>query len=394
MNNKSVKSIDPAKCNGCGECQSICDVGAIIMLPDEEGFLSPSVNMEKCIQCGKCVEFCPVMGNPTKKANPLEVYACQTKDATFLLEATAGGLFPTLAAYIIDVGGVVYGAVYDENMNVVHIGINSKQDIVCFSGSKYVQSNTTTVFSEVKAALQNGRKVLFSGTPCQVDSLIRFCGDELSANLYTIDVVCYGVPSVKLFRAYLDKLEKKHKAKVTDFRFRDKHTYGWSHTTVVRFVNNKGEYKIIEEPDYRKIEYFRMFSQRDCFRRSCYYCQYNTIERVSDFTTGNFWGIENISNTFDTYKGVSMLLVNTDKGRKLFEKIQDGLIIERRSVEEAIRANDALVKTSFYHHDRNNIYKYFCSKGFSKTIRKFYSNFSARTILYKLYHLKHKILRK
>ena len=137
-----------------------------------------------------------------------------------------------------------------------------------------------------------------------------------------------------------------------------------------------------------------MFSQRDCFRKSCYACSYNTIERASDFTTGNFWGIEKISTSFDTYKGVSMLLINTKKAEQIFEQIKEELFIERRSVEEAVLANDALVKGSVYPPDRDDIYRCFEKSGFSKMIRKFYSAFSKRRILSNLYHFKKKILKK
>lgn len=376
-------------CCGCGACEAVCPKGAISMAPNEEGFLFPHIDRERCVSCGACTNVC--QENPEVKCllnSAEQVYACQAKDQKLLLEATAGALFPVLAEYVIEQGGYVYGAVYNDCMEVVHIGVKSKDDLIRFNGSKYVQSNTSGVFESVYANLEAGHMVLFSGTPCQIAALRLFCANVSQEKLITIDVVCYGVPSPKVFRAYLDVVEKKYRAKVTDFRFRDKHTYGWSHTTVIAMKKDNGEQLIIEQPDYYKIKYYRMFAHRDCFRKTCYSCRFNILERCSDFTTGNFWGIENISNAFDVKLGVSMLLINSEKGKQIFEKIKDRLRLEERMVEDAIRANDALVKGSKYPQDRDAIYRCFVTYGFSKTIRKFYSKLSKRQIVYRLYKIK------
>ncbi len=383
----------PQKCCGCGACYAKCSEGAISMIPDEEGFLFPSVDEARCISCGKCLDVCHLAEEKEfKKAEPTAVYACQALDQSVLVEATAGGLFPTLAEFVIACGGVVYGAAYNSNMEVVHVGVQNKEDLQRFSGSKYIQSNTNQIFGEILEHLKNGRTVLFSGTPCQIDALLRFCNGRHTENLITIDVVCYGVPSPKLFRAYIKKVEKKYHGSVEDFRFRDKHTYGWSHTTVIKVRKKSGEIVTVEQPDYREIAYFKMFSYRDCFRKSCYVCPYNTIERCSDFTTGNFWGIENISTAFNTTLGVSMLLVNTEKGQQLFDKIKNQMQVEQRTVQEAIQANDALIKTSVYPQYRDAIYETFIKKGFTKTMRKYYSKTSVRNLLAFAYRVKCELL--
>ena len=395
MKNNTARFEDlQKKCCGCGACCAECPEAAISMIPDEEGFLFPAVDETRCISCGKCLEVCQLSAAKEEKREPLAVYACQALDQQVLIEATAGGLFPTLAEFVIGCGGVVYGAAYNAKMEVVHVGVQTKEGLSKFSGSKYVQSNVTEVFGEIRAHLENGRTVLFSGTPCQIYALRRFCANVNTDNLITIDVVCYGVPSAKLFRAYIEKLEKKFRGRVEDFRFRDKHTYGWSHTTVIKIHKKTGETVTVEQPDHRKIAYYKMFSYRDCFRKSCYSCPYNTIQRCSDFTTGNFWGIENISTAFDTTKGVSMLLINTQKGQQIFQRIKNKMQIEQRTLQEAIQANDALIKTVAYPEHRDGIYKTFAKNGLTKTMQKYYSAISVRNLIAIAYRVKCKLFGK
>ena len=225
---------------------------------------------------------------------------------------------------------------------------------------------------EVKAELEKGRIVLFSGTPCQVAAVKTLCKEFVGKSLLTMDVVCYGVPSPGLFRAFLDTIEKKNQAKVVDYRFRDKHKNGWSHTTVITMVDADGNTMQYDEEDYSRIPYYKMFGSRNCFRKECYNCQYNTIERISDFTTGNFWNIEKMTDAFDTKNGVSMLLLNTDLAQNIFEKIADRYQVIDMTLEQAIQANDALVHTCKYPSDRDAIYCCFARQGFDSMFQKYY----------------------
>lgn len=365
------------------------------MLPNEEGFLMPSVNGELCNECGSCTVICPF---ETKKESKPEVeqkvFACQATEQKLLIEATAGGVFPVLARWILNNEGVVFGAAYDKKMNVVHRAATKLEDLKAFNGSKYVQSDSSDAIVEAKKYLQNGRCVLFSGTPCQIYALNRFCEDISTAKLYTMDVVCYGVPSPGLFRAYVDIIEKNHNAKVIDFRFRDKHKNGWSHTTVITLQKPDGGITYIEESDYSKIAYYKMFGSRNCFRKSCYHCLFNTISRVSDITTGNFWGIEKISRAFDAHLGVSMAILNTRKGIQLFGAVQSEMIQEVHSVDEAIRANDALEKGCTPSKQRDMIYRYFTKKGFSKTSDRFYTLNHRKALRVGLSKIKQALLKK
>ena len=374
MNIKSQNGI-LRTCTGCGICQAVCTSKAIVMRANEEGFLYPVVDTALCMECDKCYTICPISeNNANERHKSFAVYACQAKDKQLLIEATAGGLFPVLARKIIQMGGSVYGAAYNEHMKVVHQRAVDMAGVARFNGSKYVQSDISHVLESVRADLVADCKVLFSGTPCQIDALKLFCSDICSDNLYTLDVVCYGVPSPGVFASYLSSLEEKNNAKIYDYRFRDKHSNGWSHTTVVKMRDEQGSERVIEEGNYQCFPYYRMFARRDCFRRSCYTCFYANLNRCSDITTGNFWGIEKISSKFDTYLGVSMALINTKKGNDLLFSVMNEMICEQRSIDEAVAANDALVKCVPYQKRRDRIYKYFSKRGFDRMIQKYYTD--------------------
>lgn len=366
----SPKLVNSSACVGCGICALTCE--NIEMTSDEEGFLSPRIEDSSCARCRECKVICPALYDPLKTKPIQKVFAAQAKDQKLLIETTAGGLFPVLAQYILSQGGVVFGAAYDEDMRVVHRSARTMQEVAAFNGSKYVQSDVTEAVKEAKALLKDKIPVLFSGTPCQIAGLLQFCTEVEKNYLTTIDVICYGNPSPKLFRMYLDQVEKNYGGIITDYRFRDKHTYGWSHTTVIDISMNDGTLKRIEDPDFSHFSYYRMFSRRDCFRKACYSCRFNRIERVSDITTGNFWKIDNISNAFDCALGVSMVLLNTERGVQLFEKVKSEMFFEERTLQEAINGNDALVKTTEWVPWRDQIYKCLNKYGYGRVVRVFY----------------------
>lgn len=363
------------KCTGCLACVYACPLENIKIIKNEEGFLEPELKLSNCIKCNQCINTCPqLVKNKKNNFFKQKVYACQAKNKNFLLEATAGGFFPLMAKKIIEENGAVYGCCWDENMKAVHKRITTIDDIAKMSGSKYVQSDIRYVYKSINDDLKQNKKVLFSGTPCQVDAIKKICNKTNQKNLITIDVICYGVPSPELFSSYIDKLNKQYKAKVVDFRFRDKKHYGWSHTTLITFRKEDGTKFFIEEPNFRNIEYYNMFASRNCFRKSCYSCIYNNLNRVSDFTTGNYWGIEDKSSKFNSYLGVSMVIINTQKAINYFEKIKEDMIVEERTLEDAISSNDALVKGTSFPKNRNVIYKCFFKKGFNAMYKKYYKN--------------------
>ncbi|MBR2376636.1 MAG: Coenzyme F420 hydrogenase/dehydrogenase, beta subunit C-terminal domain [Clostridia bacterium] len=360
------------KCTGCGACFNTCSNNAISMIYNKEGFSYPKIDANKCLKCNKCDGVCPIVQKGESENYLQQVYACQIKDKNMLLTATAGGFFPLLAKKIIDGGGFVYGCLWSNELKAVHKGSDNVDIIKKINGSKYVQSDMIDIFKEIYLNLKKGKTVLFSGTPCQVDAVKKYCKDIDLAKLITVDVICYGVPSPKLFSAYIEKLNKRHNAKVIDFKFRDKKTYGWSHTTVITLQRSDGFIFEIEEPDHNKIDYYKMFGTRNCFRESCYNCQYNVLERVSDFTTGNYWDIEKKSSSFKFELGVSMVLINTNKAKEIFNDIKSEMIVEERTIEDAILSNDALVKGSVYPKQRKDVYRHFEKKGFDSVYKKYY----------------------
>lgn len=362
-------------CTGCGLCVSQCPQNAIVMHENKEGFLYPVIDQQKCNECGLCASACEAYKAQSRhKEKPLQVKACQTKDVKWLIESTAGGFFPTLAQWVIEQGGVVFGTAYDAEMNPIVCKATTIEEICRFNGSKYVQSDLSKALADIKKELENGKQVLFSGTPCQVAAVKTLCNEYVDNKLITMDVVCYGVPSPGLFRAFLRSMEEKMQARITDYRFRDKHKNGWSHTTVITMIGKDEKELYYEEEDYSKVPYYKMFGTRDCFRKECYACKYNTIERISDFTTGNFWGIEGMTDFFNTHNGVSMLLLNTDKARKLFEKVADRFLEMDMTLEQAITANDALVHTCRYPDNRDKLYRCFYKHGFEAMYKKFYTD--------------------
>lgn len=388
---KTIVKMNMDKCTGCSLCVQICPTQAIHMQYDREGFSAPVIDKKVCIGCDKCLSSCPNGTLSKVELVKQQVYACQAINSDLLIESTAGGFFSVLSKYVLSIGGVVFGAAYDKNMNVIHQVATDMEGVKAFNGSKYVQSDITKALGEVKMYLQEDRYVLFSGTPCQIDAVNRV-GNDLNTNrLLTMDVVCYGVPSPGLFRSYLDTEEKKHNSRVIDFRFRDKHENGWSHTTVITFERKNKTRYVLTEPNYERVPYYKMFGNRDCFRKSCYQCKYNSLQRVSDITTGNFWGIDEISKKFDSHLGVSMVITNTEKGMKSFSSIQKELICEIHTVEEAVLANPALVKGTPKPKNRNAIYRYYQKKGFEKMIKRYYSDNIYYFVRKKMSMFKHQI---
>ena len=372
-------------CTGCGLCSIQCPKDAISMLQNREGFLYPVIDKEKCVECDLCISVCEESKKQYQHKNEIpQVKACQTKDEKWLIESTAGGFFPTLAQWVIEQQGIVFGTAYNSNMIPVVCKAESVKDIYKFNGSKYVQSDLSQALTDIKAELEKGKLVFFSGTPCQVAAVKTLCKDFVGKTLVTMDVVCYGVPSPGLFRAFLNSIEQKMQVKVTDYRFRDKHNYGWSHTTVITMVDAEKKMLQYEQEDYSKIPYYKMFGCRNCFRKECYSCQYNTINRISDFTTGNFWGIEAMTDEFDVKNGVSMLLLSTDLARSIFEKVADQYQVVDMTLDQAIRANDALVHTCTYPKNRDRIYHYFYKHGFDMMYKRYYIDTPIKKVKRKL----------
>ncbi len=299
------------RCFGCSLCQNICPTNAISMKEDEKGFYKPSIDTEKCIKCNLCEKRCPI--NLPLESKPLTSFAIKIKDIQERKESASGGMFYALASRFIKDKGIVYGAIFDENFVVKHIRTDNFDGIKKMRGSKYVQSNFIGILSSIKKDLANGKKVLFTGTPCQVAAVKLFTDAD---NLYTCDIICHGVSSPRVFRDFVNSIKKKY-GQFTFLTFRDKNI-SWHGCNTTIEVNGKRVTNTLYLNVFKNIYYGHYAT-----RASCHFCNFANPNRVSDMTIGDFWGIEKIKEDFDDGYGVSLILINSKKGKEMFRSIDN-----------------------------------------------------------------------
>ena len=307
------------KCTGCGGCRSACPTNAISMTPDIDGFIIPAVDSEKCVSCNKCTKVCPAMNLKKENDEKPVLYAARASDKIRAV-SSSGGMFTLIANHVFGRGGVVAGVQFGEDFSAEHIIITSPDDLHRLRGSKYVQSNPRYIYREVKEYLEKGKPVLFTGTPCQVAALHNYLGRDYD-ELYTMDLLCHGVPSQQAFNKYL---EQKFKGKeIASIDFRDKN-YGWSsqHIHVV-FSDGTDYYGNVKTDPY-----VRAFIRNLQLRKSCECCPFSVFPRHGDISVGDFWGIQRIDNTQDDKKGTSIVYINNKKGKAVLEAIKDQLILK------------------------------------------------------------------
>lgn len=325
---------DKSKCSGCHSCMNICPKNCIEMKVDEEGFWYPVVDKEKCIECGLCEKRCPILNDMNIENTP-HAYACYNKDEEIRKESSSGGIFTLLASNIIDNGGIVYGAAFNQNFEVEHIEVTNKQDLSKLRGSKYVQSKLGNTYSKIKEHLNQNKLVYFSGTPCQIDGLLCFLNKKYD-NLICQDIVCHGVPSPKIWKHYLKKFDLEKNAKIS---FRDKST-GWdSYSFSIKQDNNS--FKELSSQN----EYMKVFLKDLCLRPSCYDCHSKSLHRNSDITLADFWGIKDVCPEMYDNKGTSLVFINSDKGKELFDKISNDIKYQEVDINEASKHNPSSFKS-------------------------------------------------
>lgn len=377
--NQFLNTGDYADCCGCSACMAVCPSNCIAMKETEEGFLYPEIaDKSKCLNCSLCAQVCP-MENEREAKNVINALAGYTKNKETVMKSSSGGIFPELAEVFLKNSGIVYGAYLQDDHKLIHIGIERSEDLGKILGSKYIQSDMQDVYAACKQELENGKKVLFSGTPCQVDGLRKFLRCEYE-NLYTADVICHGVPSQKMFDQYVTFLEKKHRAKLIDINFRDKTRNGWSIT--LRYTM---EFKDGRQKNYYLLsplsEYFSGFLGGYFMRESCYACPFASLERPSDITMGDFWGYQKTRPDLKHDEGLSLLLVNSDKGERLIQMLEDkGVFLDTVS-EESVRdsENKNLYKPTRRPEQRNTIYSELNQEGFAFIAKKYLRrSFSAK----------------
>lgn len=326
-----------ADCCGCEACVQKCSHNCINFTIDKEGFYYPKVNQDLCVDCGVCDTVCPVI-NQSDETKPVEVFAAKCTDDEIRLKSSSGGLFSSLAEYVLSEGGVVFGAVYDQDWNVKHISVDDVSDLPLLRGSKYIQSRIGDSFAKARNFLRAGRLVLFVGTACQIAGLKLFLKKEYD-NLLAVDVVCHGVPSRKVWQRFVKHLVKSAKnenkvAEVESVSFRDK-SFSWKHYSSVLTV------KVAEKRKQISLSRFMEGFVKDLYLRpSCYACPSKKGKCTSDITLGDFWGIENIYPEFDDDKGASLVLINSPAGKIAFEKLHTENI--KSDYNKALKCNKSL----------------------------------------------------
>ena len=323
-------------CTGCGMCMAICPSSATQMQADSHGFLHPVVDAGKCSECGLCTRKCPVCTPPQTSAHT-DVLTGYAKDGALLSRSSSGAIFPVLAAEIIRKGGLVFGAAFDGQFHVIHTVAESVEELSALCSSKYVQSRITPdCYSRVKKALSDGRLVYFSGMPCQVAALKNYLDREYET-LITQDTACHSVPSPMVWKDYVATLEKQHSGKLTSFSFRNKAT-GWEGYYIRAKFDNGEEFQqpAADNP------YQRGFIKGLYSRSSCFVCKFKGIERCSDITLADYWGVKGIQPDAYNSQGTSLVLIHSEKGRSLLEGCKDQLQLQP-AAKDAFAFNPAVL---------------------------------------------------
>lgn len=366
-------------CCGCTACEAICSQRAITMRPDALGFKYPEVDMEKCIECGACERVCSFndrYATPDNYASPIP-YGVRLKDIKEMMKSRSGGGFVAISNLILAQGGVVYGAGYKDHFTVAHGRASTEARRDEFRGSKYVQSDLNGIFLQIKADLQDGLPVLFSGTGCQVAGLNSFIPKSLKGNLLTVDIVCHGVPAPKIWEDFLSYLEKKEHATVVKVDFRDKIRFGWSaHKESITLRNNVDESEKTVSGDI----FTYLFYQHIMLRPSCGECHFCNLRRAGDITLADFWGWEKTgSHINNDDKGLSLILINTPKGNTVFDSVKECFDIIRPRLEDCIQGHlkhhtelnpsSAIFKKDYIDHGFEYILKKYGNVGVRHKIR-------------------------
>ncbi len=344
-------------CFGCYACSNICPKGCITMNEDNYGYIYPKINMDKCINCNLCKKVCPAI-NEDKFNSPNIVFAGWAKKKDERESSTSGGAASIFSNIILEESGVVYGASVVDS-EVKHIEVIEKSNISILKGSKYVHSKIEDNYKKCEQKLKSGIKVLFIGTPCQISGLKHFLRRDYE-NLFTIDIICHGVPSMKMLNEYL-RIEGIS-SDYTNIQFRDENGFN---LTVIK--NNK---KVFVKPMKESL-YYLGFMKGVFYRENCYKCRYAQEKRISDITIGDFWGLgEGEEFKYSKKGGVSLILSNTKKGEMLINRCKKELCLYKRSLYEAVNGNAQLRKPSIKHKNYYKFRKAYLKKGFVSATKK------------------------
>lgn len=354
----------PEDCTGCTACNQICPKQCISLKEDSEGFVYPKVDESVCVDCGLCKKVCPIL-NSSQGNEPTKVLALKNKDEVIRKSSSSGGVFFEIAKKFLEEGGIVYGCALDENMVARHIKATSESELHKLKSSKYVQSDMGDTMSEIRTLLSKGKRVLFSGTPCQTAGLVNYIGTKCE-NLFLVDILCHGVPSPKLFREYIELLERQYDGKVISVNFRNKQR-GWKRLYMeIRFDNGKRHYV------YSGFDLFEaLFLHNISLRPVCYECCFTTTKRHGDITLGDFWGIGKAYPKWDDDKGISVVMLNTEKGREYYEKIASLFIGREEKLELAKAGQRTLYAPTAKNSNRDAFYEMYAKEGCQKALETY-----------------------
>lgn len=359
-----IQISEKAKCVGCYACYSCCPLECITMKEDNEGFKYPQVAQDICINCRKCEKVCPVIQKPVLQDFSGISLAAYSKNEQLRYSSSSGGVFSVLAQMILKHGGVVFGAAFDSDFQVHHIRVDSIDGLEKLRGSKYVQSRIENTFKEAKEILESGRKVYFSGTPCQIDGFKNYLGREYG-NLITQDIICHGVPAPYVWGKYLDSVREKINAEVKQVSFRDK-LLGWRKYSVkIEGANGK-----VEISTFLDNPMMKAYLRDMCLRPSCYNCPSKGVRRSSDITLADFWNVSEFIDNFDDNRGTDLIVCHTSKGLELLHEAWSEIVckeVDMRAAYENIPMNNS----SKLPNKRDDFVKFLSQGTFTEAVEKY-----------------------
>lgn len=360
-------SENKTECCGCGACAAVCPADCIVMVRDDAGFLYPEIDASRCVDCGKCKRVCPVLEWKNKKNEPVEydTFAAYSLLEDVRMNSSSGGLFAELAKEIISSGGAVYGSVYENVSSVRCVRAVDEAGTVAMRGAKYVESDMSDVFLQVKSDLKSGKNVLFGGTPCQTAALKSFVGEH-GDRLFTVGCVCNSVASPRVLAEYVAEIERRKQKKAVSLTFRDKST-GWAgYASSFSVTFDDGE--IYRESDGECL-FKTAFVNRVITRPVCSVCPFRKYERAADLTLGDFWEIEKTYPNFYEPTGTSLVIVSGEKGAELLARISDSVVLNKAELSVAVRNNPSFCIQTPPHVSRSMFWAEFGKRGVTELIR-------------------------
>lgn len=341
--------IDKKDCCGCTACVHVCPLKCIEMKEDKEGFLYPVIDNEQCIHCNTCTYVCPVIHSKNEHAET-KTFIGYNKNEEVRKSSSSGGIFSLASDWILKQNGVVFGAAFDENFEVCHMAAETAENLSKLRSSKYVQSRLGDAYPTVQQYLENNRKVLFTGTACQIAGLKQYLTKDYE-NLYTMDVLCHGVPSPKIWKMYLEDKKDQYDAQIEKIEFRNKES-GWKNYSIRIEFDNHQRYSVIFDED----KYMQMFIGNIDLRPSCHHCRFKDFPRISDMTIGDSWGIEKYMPDMDDDRGTSVIFTHSEKGNEMLKEIRESLNLRNADFHKTLSMTYDLRKSMEMHPNRGRFF--------------------------------------